>query len=199
MRLSRRTLVVCLFAAVALVARTDAAAPSTIDFEELRVDDAMIRGVGPVYAVDGFIFTATVPPGVTNVPCFATIGSLNPSFMGSTSLYNCNALSGTTLTRSDGGIFRLQSIDLAEVPNFDSTGNPINFGSFALTFFGVRANGSTVQATATIDPFPSVTTFKFDGFSNLVSVTWYQGPGGEPGPTHQFDNVRVMAGPPNKG
>jgi len=58
---------------------------------------------------------------------------------------------------------------------------------------------STVQATATIDPLPSVTTFKFDGFSNLVSVTWYQGPGGEPGPTHQFDNVRVMAGPPNKG
>ena len=45
-----------------MVARADAAAPITIEFEELRVDDALIHFVGPVYAVDGFIFTASVLP-----------------------------------------------------------------------------------------------------------------------------------------
>jgi hypothetical protein len=100
------------------------------------------------------------------------------------------------LARSDGGTFDLHSIDLAEVPNFSgTTGGPVDLGSFQLTFFGTRSDHSTVQATATIDPFPTVNTFHFSNFTDLLSVTWYQGPGGVPGPTHQFDNIRIQPVP----
>jgi hypothetical protein len=84
------------------------------------------------------------------------------------------------------------SIDLAELPNFDgTTEKPIDFGSFALTFYGTRFDGSVVEATAKIGPFPELTTFAFEGFNNLVSVEWTQGGGGEFALTHQFDNVRL--------
>jgi len=190
----RKPPIVCgfLIAAALVVARLDAAAPITIDFEGLRVDDALLHFVGPVYAVDGFIFTASVPPGSGNTPGFNTFGTLAPSFVGSTPLFNLNGFGGTTLTRSDQAHVQHSLDILAETPNFDEFGNPVNLGSFSLTFVGVRANGSTVQATATIDPFPAVTTFRFPGFINLVSVMWFQGGGGSQGLTHQFDNVRVM-------
>jgi hypothetical protein len=169
----------------------DAVAPTTTDFEELAVADAMVHYAGPVYAKDGLIFTAFVPHSSGNTPGFGTFGTLSSSFAGSTFLFNINGGGGTTLTRADGRPFHLFSIDLAETPNFDSDGNPVDLGSFTLTFIGTRANGSTVRATANIAPFPSVTSFKFSGFTNVVSVMWFQGGGGASGLTHQFDNVRV--------
>ena len=173
-----------------------AAAPITIDFEDLRVDDGLIRFIGSSYTSNGFTFAASVPSTSGNTPGFISMGTASTSFAGSTSLANLNGMGGTTLTRSNGSRFNLYSIDLAETPNFDPFGNPVNLGSFPLTFFGTRANGSIVQATAMIGPFPAVTTFAFRGFTNLVSVQWFQGGGGLTGGlTQQFDNVRVMAVP----
>lgn len=172
------------------------AAPITIDFEEMRFEDSLIRFIGPTYSSDGFTFTSSVPSYSDNDPGFITIGALSPSFTGATSLANVNALGGTTLARADGTPFDLFSIDLAETPNFDQSGNPVNLGSFSVTFLGTRANGSTVEATALVGGFPIVTSFKFPGFTNLVSVEWFQGGGGIAGGlTHQFDNVRVQAVP----
>jgi hypothetical protein len=177
-----------------LLTVVDAAAPTTIDFEELTADDVLAHYVGPVYAKDGLVFTASVPQSSGNTPGFGTFGTVAPSFVGSTFLFNINGNGGTTLTRADGGKFTLFSIDLAETPNFDPFGIPVDLGSFTLSFVGIRANGSTVRATANIDPFPSVTTFKFPKFTNVVSVMWFQGGGGASSLTHQFDNVRVSAG-----
>jgi hypothetical protein len=167
-----------------------AATPLTIDFDELQSADALVRAIGPVYEIDGFVFTATVPSYAGNTPNFNTVGTFSTSFYGSTPLVNGNAMGGTRLTRADGGIFDLISIDLVEMPSFDPFGSPIDQGSFALTFVGTRADSSTVLGTATIAPFSTVTTFTFSEFKNLVSVEWLQG-----GPAHQFDNVRVEAVP----
>jgi hypothetical protein len=63
-----------------------------------------------------------------------------------------------------------------------------------VTFVGVRANGTTVTATATVSPFPEVITFTFRGFANLTAVHWFQGTSGGygvPAGTHQFDNLVV--------
>jgi hypothetical protein len=153
----------------------------------------LIRTVGGVYSVDGFTFTAVVPSYAGNTPHFNTIGTLSTSFDGSTSLYNGDGNSKTVLTRSDGGRFHIFSIDLAELPNFDgTTGDPIDFGSFALTFYGTKFDGSVVEATAKIGPFPELTTFNFSSeFTNLLSLEWKQGGGGEFDLTHQFDNLRL--------
>jgi hypothetical protein len=172
------------------------AAPITIDFDELRFEDSLIRFVGPTYSSDGFTFTSSVPAYSGNDPGFITIGALSSSFTGTTSLANLNALGGTTLARSDGTLFDLFSIGLAETPNFDPSGYPVHLGSFSVTFLGTQANGSTVEATALVSEFPKVTSFEFAGFTNLVSVEWFQGGGGIAGGlTHQFDNVRVQAVP----
>ena len=64
-----------------------------------------------------------------------------------------------------------------------------------MTFIGTRRNGSTVTYDAMFLQFPSFTEIQFAGFTDLVSVTWQQGPGGALGPTHRFDNIRVQAVP----
>jgi hypothetical protein len=173
------------------------AGPLIIDFEELRSNDALIRSVGPVYTIDGFTFESFIAEGSDNDPHFNTAGALSTTFFGSTALFNGDGNALTRLTRADGGAFNLLSLDLVEVPNFHPGGwPPIDFGSFTLTFYGTKANGSTVEATATIGAFPAVTTYdEFAGFRNLVSVEWVQGGGGQGALTHQFDNVRVNAVP----
>jgi hypothetical protein len=90
------------------------------------------------------------------------------------------------------------SIDLSELPAFDVNGNPIEFGPFTVTFFGTRENGSVVTQAVTAQPFPTVTTGHFSGFTDLVLVTWFQGAGGPGNSTHQFDNV-VLATVPEPG
>ena len=54
---------------------------------------------------------------------------------------------------------------------------------------------TTAEFTAAANKFPSFTEIQFAGFTDLVSVTWQQGPGGALGPTHRFDNIRVQAVP----
>jgi len=178
------------------LAHTAQAGTVTIDFEDLRSADALIHFVGPTYESQGFLFTSFPNAGSDDF-WFNTAGSLSSSFYGSTSLENGIGQGGTRLTRSDGGLFSLLSIDLAEMPSFKSSGEPIDQGSFKLTFYGTKADLSVVEATATIDAFPTVTTFAFSKFTDVTSVTWFQGVGGNQaaGPGHQFDNVRVKETP----
>jgi hypothetical protein len=102
-------------------------------------------------------------------------------------------LDSVVLTRTDGGTFNLQSIDLIEVRGFNSDGTQADFGPGNVTFVGTRRNGSIVTYTAAFLQFPTVTEVDFAAFTDLLSVSWQQGPGGVPGPTYQFDNIRVRA------
>jgi hypothetical protein len=57
----------------------------------------------------------------------------------------------------------------------------------------VRANGTEITQTVTVDRFPTTDSFTFPGFANLTSVHWFQGGGFVPGfGAHQFDNVSVL-------
>jgi hypothetical protein len=145
-----------------------------------------------VYSADGVTLTALPPAQAPNAtPNFFSVGTLSSSFTGSISLYHHISTGEIVLTQTDGEPFTLISIDLAELPSFDQSG-PIDFGPFRITFTGIRKNGKTVTATATVSPFPTVTFFTFQGFTNLISVQWFQGSGGGPGlSTHQFDNIVV--------
>ena len=164
----------------------------TLDFEELRTDNDAVNLVGPLYSADGMTLTALPPPQAPGIMSdFFSVGTLSSSFTGSTSVYHHISTGETVLTQTDGGLFHLVSIDLSELPSFDQFG-PIDFGPFNVTFFGIRKNGKTVTATATVSSFPAVTTFTFHGFTNLASVHSFQGAGGGPGlSTHQFDNIAV--------
>jgi hypothetical protein len=193
---TRTTVLAVILLCGSLARPASAVSITTLDFEALSAADATIRSVGSAYSVDGYTFTASVPSSTGNTPNFNTIGARSSSYDGSTTLYNGNGLGGTTLSRSDGDLFRLFSIDLAEMPNFDPTGRPVNLGSFALTFVGTKGDGSTVQATATILPFSTSTTLGLPAdFDNLLAVSWTQGRDGAPSLTHQFDNVRVTTVP----
>jgi hypothetical protein len=58
------------------------------------------------------------------------------SWVGTTTLFAHYGGAEVILTRTNGGVFNLQSIDLAELPSFSSPGVPINFGPFNITFTG---------------------------------------------------------------
>ena len=183
-----RTLVAVV--AMAVSGPAHAATVVTLDSEELS--GATDERVGPVYSAEGVTLTALPPPQAPNaMPDFFIVGPRSTSFTGSTSLYHHISTGEIVLTRTDGEAFQLLSIDLAELPSFDASG-PIDFGQFNVMFTGVRKTGQTVTATATVRPFPAVTTVTLRGFANLVAVHWFQGAGGGPGlSTHQFDNVVV--------
>jgi hypothetical protein len=166
-----------------------------IDFEALRHDDAVVSQISNPYSENGFILTPHHPVQ-GNPEIFATLGTLHPGFAGSTALYQGVSQGQIVLTRTDGGVFTLLSIELAEEPNLAPGGTePINLGPFEITFYGERVNGNTITNTFTVDSFLTLKEFLFVGFGGLVSVYWYQGAGGISSPTHQFDDIRVVPVP----
>ena len=170
-----------------------------LDFANTSHNDAAISDLGPLYTDQGFQLTLSAfSPNDPQVQ-FRSLGALRFDYSGEPSIYAGTALSHIELSRVDGGMFSLDSIDLAELPNGQmlDDGTVIALpalGPFSITFTGLTISGQTVSATALIDPFPSLMTFSFPkDFHNLVSVSWQQGPGGiTPGlATHQLSNIRA--------
>ncbi|MBZ8142775.1 PEP-CTERM sorting domain-containing protein [Rubrivivax gelatinosus] len=165
-------------AAFAVAALPALAAPTVIGFESLAHADEAIADAGQVYTEAGYTFA-----NAGDFP-FATIGSQAFDFLGSTALINDNNAGLTTLTRSDGGLFALLAIDLAEL--FAGSGEEVS-----VLFSGLRADGSSVSQRFTLDDVFGTETFSFAAdFSNLVSVSWTNDAA-----YHQFDNVTVAAVP----
>jgi hypothetical protein len=186
--------------ALALTLLCAARAPAgvvVIDFEDLRHVDSGFNIIGPTYSNSGFLFTASHPePG--NPHRFNVPGTPNPSFAGSTALYNGVAQGTIALTRGDGGEFSLLSMKLAALASTDQNGRPIDTGPFDVTFTGHLATGGTVTQTAHVTGFLTLQRFTFGaGFGDVTSVTRAEGIGGlNPGDLeHQFDDVAVQAVP----
>ena len=163
-----------------------------MDFEVLEQVDANLHDHGKFYSEDGF--TIEAEHSKFGVEVFRSAGTLDTIFAGSTALFHANSEGEIILTKDDGTPFDLVSIDLAEVPpNRVHPDGPTDSGPFPLEFFGTKVGGGSVSQTLTIDSFLTLKTFTFSGFSNLVEVNWFQGPGGMiatgGGPTHQFDNI----------
>ncbi len=181
----------------------------TLDFESYRRDDTDLHEWGSVVSIDGFTLTAMHPvPG--NSTKLQSLGTLRRDFAGRTALYHGGSTGVITLTRADMGKFSFRGIDLAELPSFTFSGDPIRppAGTFAVDFIGFHSDGSTVETTLNVQVFadvPLLQSLAVTGFENVVSVHWSQGPGGHyegsgiwnGSPTHQFDRVVLeLANPP---
>jgi hypothetical protein len=185
-----RALIAISLVATALGVGAPASASAvTLDFSPVLTVSTEVVDVASPYEEDGFVLTATNAPG--NVELFRTVGTLRIDFTGSATLYHAGGNGEITLTRTDGGPFHLLSMDIAELPSFHPGGiTPLDLDPFDITFTALRKNGATLVETFSAHPFPTIDTFEFHGFTNLVSLTWFQGGGGAPGlSTHQFDKI----------
>ena len=153
------------------------AAAVVLDFESLEHVDALTEFHGQIYNEDGFELSTFDFPG------FATFGTQEARFSGSTALFN-DVIGGVTLLRHAAGLsFSLSSIDLTEL------NDPL---MSSVTFVGFSALGPTVFQTFVLDGNAfQPETFAFGPeFSNLSLVSWTQS-----APFHQFDNIVVEAVP----
>jgi hypothetical protein len=114
----------------------------------------------------------------------------NDNNAASTSLLEYNATAITTITRSGGGTFDLNKIDLAPY-GVNRSGPP-----FTVLFTGVRSDLSTVTQSLTVQNAyttggrPLLQTGVFSGFTGLTSVFMTQGAYGE-STAYQFNNLVV--------
>ena len=158
---------------MALAAITSFAETVIIDFQSLEHVDSNTNSHGFTYTEDGY----TLNNLATAFP-FATFGTLESRYKGSTALFNDSVNGVTRLTKSDAGAFTLNSIDLADL-NGQSP--------FDVFFSGTKSDASIVNQTFT--GTGSLLTYTFSGFTDLVTVEWTQ-----ISPFHQFDNINLTSG-----
>lgn len=179
---------------LALVTGARAASAATISFADLAVPGTGSTGFGATVLHDGFRFTSDLLHGGPGLSVWKT-GDANHPAGGAvtTSLLEYTFGNTMTIARTDGGVFGLNAIDLANwgvgLGSFPAT--------FPVTFIGTRADQTTVQQTfmvANLPGQPQLQTFSFIGFSNLVSVSVQQGTYFA-GTAFQFNNVVVVSGP----
>ena len=134
----------------------------------------------PSYTESGYLFSVKTSLG--GATTFASPGAASSYYRGSAALTPSPADGITTLTRVDGGLFNLTSIDLAE---WMAGGRWAS--DFRKTFTGTFENNSTVNFLATLNNTVGFQTIDFGStFSNVTSVSWKN--------TYlyyQFDNVTV--------
>ncbi len=160
--------------AIATGMGTTAQALTVIDFQSLAQSGDSITTQGFSYTEDGYTLTNL---NINSSP-FATFNTEEPRYLGSTALYNDTVDGTTVLTKNDGDIFDLISIDLGELNQ--------PFDSSKVTFFGTKADNSVISNTFNLNGVKGFQTFAFTDFTNLVSTTWQQ-----VSPFHQFDNIVV--------
>jgi len=168
------TLGACLLA-VGLLATPSQAV--VIDFQSLELVSSSVNNQGDSYSEDGYTLSET------GVNVFATFGTLEARYSGSTALFSNTSNGIITLTKDDGNAFALQSIDLTEL-NGSSPADVV--------FTGQLSVGGTTMQTFTLDGTSFVPeTFAFDSsFSSVTSVSWVQ-----VSSFHQFDNIVVVPEP----
>jgi hypothetical protein len=149
-----------------------------LDFEALEVVDNGVFSWGYNYQEDGFDLTKN-PSG----PEFATFGTLEGRYPGSTALFNNEVGGVTVLTAIDGSTFDLLSIDVANL-NLN--------GPTTVNFNGFKPGGGSVSQsfTTSFNNVNVLETVNFTGFVGLERVEWSQD-----APFHQFDNITIVPAP----
>ena len=146
---------------------------TVIDFEKLKHNDRRVGRHGFLYKEDGFVLENK------GRHSFATFGTYDRRFSGSTALFNNTGNGVTILSAENNGSFDLDSIDMAEV---------VFPRPAKVTFTGKLEKGGSVRQTFTLDGNsfePQTFTFS-DDFDEVVSVEWRQA-----FPYHQFDNITI--------
>ena len=157
---------------LALASVTSSAENVNIDFQSLEQVNSGINYQGFAYSEDGYTLN-----NLGSI-AFATFGTLVSRYKGSTALFNDTINGVTRLTKSDTGVFTLNSIDLADL-NGQSP--------FDVFCTGTKSDASIVNQMFT--GTGSLLTYAFTGFTDLVSVEWSQN-----SPFHQFDNINLTSG-----
>ncbi|HET7408804.1 MAG TPA: hypothetical protein VFJ13_01260 [Paracoccaceae bacterium] len=163
-------------AACALLLYSGVSQATVIDFESLARATDIRHSVGSTYSEDGF--TLTQDP--IHFRQFSIFGTLDPRYPGSTALFNNQIGNLTRLTQVGGGLFSVDSIELAELGGDDF---------LTVTFEGLLHGGGMVSQSFDLDASFGLELFEFnDSFTNLVSLEWLQGD-----TPHQFDNITVSS------
>ena len=165
---------------------------AVITFNSLWHPDAGVDILDSPYTEAGYVFTNlnTTPnafgvygAGSDNYP-YKLIPDHQP--VDDAALFNRSTNGVTRITKQDGGLFHLESIDLSDLI-FDTSGTQ---EVFTVEFRGLRPGGTEIFQTFTSDDAFGMQTFLLSGFSNLARVDMFQGR-----PAFQFDNVSVTAVP----
>ena len=166
-------------ALVGLVVTGTANAQVVMDFQDLEINDGGIHNWGFLYTAGDWMISHPDSEPFE----FATFGTQEPRYPGSTALFN-NTVGGViTFERIDGGAFDMLSIDIA---------NLNNAGPVTVNFVGkLAAGGKVFDSYTTTGPTNILETHTFDAsFVNLLSLVWIQ-----EGPFHQFDNITIIPAP----
>lgn len=153
----------------------------TIDFEPLSVPGAGLTPIGSNYSEDGF----SVSQDPSEPYKLTSINSGDFRFNGSASLFN-NTVNGIiTLSKNDGNLFNLSSIDLDWLNGF---------GQVVVDFAAVKSDLSNVFQSFNLDLSNGFETFSFgNSFNDIRSVSWQQ-----TAPFHQFDNIVIANANPGQ-
>ncbi len=149
-----------------------------LDFQHLEHNDNLVADHGTVVTEDGF----QVTKGQGEPFNFASFGTQETRYPGSTALFN-NTVSGVIkISAIDGHSFSVASIDFA------CLNSP---GSVTINLVGNKTGGGQVFQTINhTDPdgqLPlDLVTYNLNGFTGLDSIEWTQD-----SPFHQFDNVVI--------
>jgi len=149
-----------------------------LDFENFKYEDNGLHDLPRDIYEDGFVVSVD---GGDTFP-FATNGTQNSWYCGSTAIYN-NTIGGTSYVYAyDLSPFTLEFMEFA---NFS------NSGPVSVTVYGVQYDGTIVSRTCTTSTSDNrEETFYFNGFNDLYYVYWVQD-----SPFHQFDNIGVVRAP----
>ena len=154
-----------------------ASANIILDFQSLEMVDANIHDWGHHYEEDGYQVDKS---GV--VFEFATFGTLEGRYPGSTALFSNEVDATISVSALDGSSFDLVSIDIS---------NLNNNGPITVNFTGnLTGGGSVFQSYTTTGAQNVLETVAFVGFTGLDSVEWVQIAN-----FHQFDNVTIVPAP----
>ncbi|KQT34887.1 hypothetical protein ASG29_01660 [Sphingomonas sp. Leaf412] len=181
-------------ATAALLSAVPAAAITTLDFDAARGRNGRTGYVYGAWAEEGYRVAAdrcSSPAGT----CFVTTGTALTS-LDRTGAALTNFLGGavTTLSRADGGAFRLLGMEMAgNYGNFSGFGAPTLGVTFTYTF----ADGTIATEARTLANTPgqrlTINDLSFPA-QPLTSVAWR--PGAGTSGFLQFDDIRLAAGVP---
>lgn len=152
-----------LIVAAALVLGSPGKAEATTTTITFGTNDGLVDGVyhlGPTYTEQGYTFTSALNDLVT----WGNGQSADPDPTNSVSLIGYHPLDAITLTRSDGGVFDLTSID------FQGYAGALTPGNGLLNFTWVFANGTTGNGSDLIQH--DAWTTELFSLQSLRSFTW---------------------------
>ncbi|MSO45367.1 MAG: PEP-CTERM sorting domain-containing protein [Acidobacteria bacterium] len=167
---------------------------TTITFSEFAMPGTGFQEPLSPVSTQGFVF-AEMPTGRFLLWNTADPHNADP---GGATLGNDSGSDPITMTKLDGGLFSVQSIDIADLINqvfFPCCAIPPV--TAVLDFVGTRPDSTTVTAMFTTDTLAGLQTFNLPAdFANLVSFSWApRGVIGEIYPFAQVDNIMATAVP----